>query len=272
MSKKEPKNWHKVEQINEDTWRIIEGDIMNCYLLLGRERALLIDTGNGMGNIGQVVGEITDLPVTIALTHRHCDHAGGRGWFSSPAYVHDADMTPLMSLLSGRIAAKAISYRWTKQSDFLKQPYDAGYTALTDGAVFELGGRAVSVVHLPGHTAGSVAFLDDKHRMMFAGDNISEKGLWMFLPGNLSLEEWAVTCERILKLSEKYTPYSGHGAGEMTTAMIEHRLNGVKELLKKQKRNRLLSGKKTLSDENGTPLIVYNPANVFKKKSRRKGN
>ena len=266
------KNWHKVEQLNEDTWRIIEGDIMNCYLLLGGERALLIDTGDGLGNLGQVVKEITDLPLTVALTHRHCDHACGRGWFSVPAYVHEADMTPLMSLLSSKIAAKAISYRWTKQSDFLPKPYNAGYTALTDGAVFELGGRAVSVMHMPGHTAGSVIFLDDKHRMMFAGDNITEKGMWMHLPGNLSIEEWTAACGRILKLCDKYTPYSGHGGGLMTAAMVEQRLEAAKKLVKATTRNRLLPGKKTVCDSEGTPLIVYSPANVLRKKSRRKGN
>jgi len=261
------KNWHKTEQLNQDTWRIIEGDVISCYLLLGEERALLIDTGNGMGNIGAVVRGITRLPVTVALTHRHCDHVGGRGWFDTPAHVHEADMTMLMWLFSTRLAAKIISGKWTTAKDFLRHPYDAGYTVITDGVQFELGGRTVTTVHMPGHTAGSVIYLDQKHKMLFGGDNIRENEVWMFLPGSLSMEEWLESAKRILKLCDEYTPYSGHGDGRMTAAQIRKLIAAAEETIA-TRRNRFFRGKDEIKDENGTPLLVFDPSNIHRKKRR----
>lgn len=258
----EPKNWHNTEQINEDTWRIIEGEIISCYLLLGSERALLIDTGNGMGSIGDVVRSITDLPVTVALTHRHCDHAGGRGWFNSPAHVHEADMSLSSAVFSTRIASRFISAKWTTAKDFPRQPYNAGYTAMTDGAVFELGGRAVRVLHAPGHTRGSVIYLDDLHHFMFVGDNLSHSDLWMHLPGAMSIEEWIPTAVQILELSEEYTIYSGHDVQPFDRELVSLQLDCARSLVKKYKRNGLLPFRLAHKNEDGKMQISYSPRNV----------
>ncbi len=258
----ETKNWHQTEQINEDTWRIIEGEIISCYLLLGSERALLIDTGNGMGSIGDVVAGITCLPVTVALTHRHCDHAGGRGWFSSPAYVHEADMCLTSRLFSTKFASRYISAKWTTARDFPRQPYNAGYTTMTDGSVFDLGGRTVRVMHAPGHTRGSVIFFDDRHRFMFVGDNLSHNNLWMHLPGAVSIEEWIPTATQILKLSEQYTIYSGHDVQPFDPELVTLQLDCARSLVEKYRKNGLLPFRKAHKTEDGKMQISYSPRNV----------
>ncbi|MBE6759039.1 MAG: MBL fold metallo-hydrolase [Ruminococcaceae bacterium] len=265
----EKKSWHKTEQLNEDTWRIIEGDIISCYLLLGEERAMLIDTGNGMGNIGAQVTAITDLPVTVALTHRHCDHAGGRRWFPFPAHVHEADMTIIGALASCGLSSRVLAAKWTTSKDFLKKPYNAGYTAITDGAEFDLGGRVVRVISLPGHTPGSVAYLDEKHKMLFGGDNIMGSEIWLFVPGALSVEEWVHAVERVRELCDEYTPYSGHGAGLLTVEQIDLLIRKGKALME-TKRNRLFRGKKTYEGEGGGAVIIYNPARIHAKKKNRR--
>ena len=258
----EPKIWHKTEQINEDTWRIIEGEIISCYLLLGSQRALLIDTGNGMGSIGEVVSSITDLPVVVALTHRHCDHAGGRGWFSSPAHVHETDMCLSSSLFSTRIASRYISAKWTTARDFPRQPYNAGYTAMTEGVVFELGGRAVRVLHAPGHTRGSVIYLDDRHKFMFVGDNLSHCNLWMHLPGATSIEEWIPTAMLIDRLSGEYTIYSGHDVQPFDRELVTVQLECARSLVEKYKRNGLLPFPRAHKTDDGKMQISYCPRNV----------
>lgn len=255
-----------MEQINSDTWRIIEGDVISCYLLAGSKRALLIDTGNGMGNIGEVVAGITHLPVTVALTHCHCDHAGGKGWFNSPAHVHEADMCFTSRLFSTRLASRYIAAKWTKSKDFPKQPYNAGYTAMTNGAVFELGGRAVSVVHAPGHTHGSVIFLDDRYKFMFVGDNLSHSNLWMHLPGAVSVEEWIPTAKQILKLSEKYTIYSGHDVQPFDRDLVNLQLECARSLVDKYKKNGLLPFSRAHKTDDGKMQISYSPCNVRARK------
>lgn len=262
--------WHRVEQINEDTWRIVEAKGINCFLLTGTERALLIDTGNGLGNLGEVVSSLTDLPVTVALTHRHCDHTGGIGWFSGPAHVHEADFSLSARLFSMPIAARWLSSEWAKAEDFPKQPYDADYTAIADGTVFGLGGRTVTAKHIPGHTRGSAVFLDDRHKMLFAGDNIILKGLWMWLPGALSVEEWLGAARQIHRLSEKYTVYPGHGDQSITSEEIAEMIEVGSELVRSVKRNRLLPGRKSWPKDAEKYRIDYNPANVLAKKRRVK--
>ncbi len=259
-------SWHETRQLNKDTWLITEAKAINCYLLTGSRRALLIDTGNGMGQLGEVVRELTDLPVTVALTHRHCDHAGGRGWFDTPAYVHEADMGICSGLLSGRVASRVLTAKWASAKDFPKQPFDAGYTALTDSAVFELGDRTVSVKHMPGHTRGSVIFLDDRYKMMFTGDNISHNDLWMFLPDAVSIEEWIPTARRILKLSEKYAVYSGHGEQPFDTELIRRQIECACALMESRKKNGLLPFRRRHYLPDGQMAISYSPVNV---RSRR---
>ena len=77
-------DWFTVERLDGDTYAISEyrhWEHTHCYLLLGRDRALVIDTGLGVAPLAPVVGALTALPVAAALTHAHWDHIGGLGGF-----------------------------------------------------------------------------------------------------------------------------------------------------------------------------------------------
>ena len=63
-------------------------DVM--YLLTGTEKALLIDTGTGAFNLPGLIAARTELPLMVALTHGHPDHAGGMDWFDR-VYANPAD-------------------------------------------------------------------------------------------------------------------------------------------------------------------------------------
>ncbi len=81
----------KITQINETTYNFQDGSTNSCmYLLIGEERALLIDTGFGMTRLDDAVKEITDLPVTVVNTHGHYDHVGNNALFSD-IYMSEKD-------------------------------------------------------------------------------------------------------------------------------------------------------------------------------------
>ena len=87
-------DWFTLERIDEDTDILSEyrhWEETHCYLLRGRERSLLIDTGLGICDIRQAVDRLTDRPVAAVATHIHWDHIGGHRYFPE-FYAHEAEL------------------------------------------------------------------------------------------------------------------------------------------------------------------------------------
>ena len=66
---------NKTEKIADDLYVITETESVHCYLLIGEEKALLIDCGYGYEDIHPIIQSITTLPVILAVTHGDPDHA-----------------------------------------------------------------------------------------------------------------------------------------------------------------------------------------------------
>jgi glyoxylase-like metal-dependent hydrolase (beta-lactamase superfamily II) len=86
-------NWFTTENIDFETYAISEyghWERVHSYLLIGKEQALLIDTGLGIGNIKSAAKTLTDLPIKVITTHAHWDHIGGHHLFQDIS-IHKAD-------------------------------------------------------------------------------------------------------------------------------------------------------------------------------------
>ena len=147
-------------EIRSGVFAIEEGAV-RMYLIVGSREALLLDTGSGAGDLRGLVRGLTALPVTVALTHGHNDHTGGAPQFGT-AYAHKNDWPEIRSDLG----ENAVTLR-----------------ELRGGDVFDLGGRLIEVVETAGHTPGSLSFFDRKNRLLFTGDNVSDRPIFMCLPG-----------------------------------------------------------------------------------------
>ena len=80
-------------KINDDTHIIsFMGGSQFMYLLEGEEKALLIDTGWGAGNLRTFVEKLTDKPVIVTNTHGHLDHSGGNGEWESVLMLPGAEI------------------------------------------------------------------------------------------------------------------------------------------------------------------------------------
>ena len=88
------KDWFTIDKIDETTYIISEyrhPEETHCYLLIGSERCLLIDTGLGICNIYNEVRKLTEKHVIAVATHIHWDHIGGHKYFPD-FYAHKAEL------------------------------------------------------------------------------------------------------------------------------------------------------------------------------------
>ena len=77
-------SWFEIYRIRPGVFAIYEPrqfEEVISYLILGEKRALLFDTGLGVGKISTVVARLTPLSVTVINSHTHFDHVGGNAEF-----------------------------------------------------------------------------------------------------------------------------------------------------------------------------------------------
>ena len=151
---------YRAWQILPDTW-CIDGVIANCFLLIGSERAMLVDAGMSRNNLYDFVRTITDLPVFVANTHGHFDHTGGNGYFDEV----------YMSAYAATEAKRVFKMGEDAREDD-EYPLDYEILIIDEGHVFDLGNRHVEAIAIPCHSPGSLAYLDRDRRILFSGDEI----------------------------------------------------------------------------------------------------
>lgn len=144
------------------------------YLIIGEDRAILLDTGMGISSIKADVDELTDLPVTVVLSHTHHDHMGGMHEFDD-LLVYDSDYA-IERATTGMDEFGDISYEVAAEDGVFNPDRELpeGFSpegfhvigmaptgTLADGDTIDLGGRTLQVMYTPGHneTAHGVEIL-----------------------------------------------------------------------------------------------------------------
>lgn len=154
----------------------------NVYTLLieGKDRAILLDTGLGIGNLREYVEKLTDKPITVYLTHAHGDHTFGVGWWDE-AYLNEDDFHLFQNVEpKDRIASiKRLTGKDDIKAEDLAPKFTGKLIPYHDGDIIDLGGTTLEVVEIPGHTPGCSMFLMKEDRIMIYGDAVGRKsGLW----------------------------------------------------------------------------------------------
>jgi glyoxylase-like metal-dependent hydrolase (beta-lactamase superfamily II) len=178
--------WHTITPIGENVYRISEpiGAIeprvgvktVNMYLVIGSERAALIDSGMGVGDIMTEIGKITSLPCMVLNTHYHWDHVGANAHFTERA-IHELEVSLVskkQNVGSIRKAMMSPTAHAILPASFDPKKYQIApkpaTCSLNDNDLLDLGGRALRVFHTPGHSPGHVTYLDEESNMLFTGD------------------------------------------------------------------------------------------------------
>ncbi len=272
---KQPLVYEKIFEvacIAKDIYRISEFGMATCYLVIGNSSALLIDTGYGAGNIRAVVEKLTDLPITIALTHAHPDHAGGAFYFDK-VYLAKADNNLFFKLLLTKpvrtrlLLSSPASKTGLNKKSICKASRKTKFIPLEDGYIFDLGGKEITTMLTPGHTKGSAVFVDKTAGIIFTGDNVNT-GLWMFVPGGVSIEDWITSAEKIYEYTHSLTPYGGHNDGVQKREDIAKLIEYAKELVAKTTKNKCLF-KICSYPQEGDIKIIYRADKVLSKAKRK---
>ena len=216
---------YTVRRINEHVWEIAEAYhapvAMPLLLIVGEERAAIIDTGNGIGDLLGTIREITDKPVCVCNTHGHIDHVGNNNQFDQ-VYM-GAQETPDVYNWAPRQGR--INFALSKCADYPELQYMAEYirehtneydpdyekTWIRTGDIIDLGGVALEVYEIPGHTAGCVAYVDRVDKMAFCGDSINVRIGISQPKGGPTFEGFTKALKKMLDETEEITMYwCGH--------------------------------------------------------------
>ena len=203
--------WFEVYRVRSDVYAIYEphqAEEAISYLILGKTRAALFDTGLGIGDLKKVVTALTGLPVVVLNSHTHDDHVGDNWQFSdvlgmdtpftltnAQGSVADAqgELTPgsICGALPTGFDPKAYSTRPFKITRWIH-----------DGDTVDLGGRVLRIVSTPGHTPDSICLLDEANGLLWTGDSYYPGTIWLKRP-ETDLDAYERSMARVAALAPR---------------------------------------------------------------------
>jgi len=216
------------------------------FLTVGPERALLIDTGYGLGDLKGLVEEISGgKPVMVTNTHEHFDHAYGNCRFDK-VYCHEYLVPMLESQHEHMFDYLFDDYGDNIWLDFDREdlPKFKKYeiVGVPDGYIFNLGGGyEVELMYQGGHSPGHAAFIDKENHVVFTGDNIicdtsgcgSVNGFRKGpAGGDTSLKAYRYNLQRLIDRMDEFDHvYPGHFMVDVENGVLPNELETIDAIL-----------------------------------------
>ena len=190
MTKQVALDWYETETLADGITLIRErhvADWLRCNIwhLRGRDHDLLVDAGMGLRPLKSEVPRLVEKPVLAVASHCHFDHIGGSHEFDT-RLGHAAEADIMAAPTNENTAVGA----FVRAETFSALPYD-GFTpesftvrpapltgTLDEGDVLDLGDRVFKVLHLPGHSPGSIALFEAASGILFSGDIVYDGVLY----------------------------------------------------------------------------------------------
>lgn len=266
-----------ITQIDSETWQFTEkflGENVYCYLLIGTEKALLIDTAYGFTDIGSAIREITALPLTVVNTHGHFDHITGNYRFGE-TYLHKKDAalyrlhtqqssleTLLKFIVGGGMKADLAVLALRPQIRRMLCHAIPDTKELPECGYFELGNRRVDILETPGHTQGSISLLDTKNGWLFSGDTCGDEGMLLHFREATSVKTFQKTIRSIRSLVDTGTITRNYPSHQTSPAPLE-RLENYSYILDRLEKGELSPEEwKTGKVEKNGIRIAFSPERV----------
>lgn len=251
-------NWFLTKRIDSNTFAISEPnhwEETNCYLLIGSEKALLIDSGLGVFDISAEVQKITNKPVIAIPTHVHWDHIGGLGSFRE-FYVHELEKDwidgnfPLSNEFVRKMLVKNNSLTDIIKADDYAVFQGKPSGILKDGDIIDLGNRKIKIIHTPGHSPGHMCFFEEETGYLFTGDLIYKGTLFSNFEST-DPKKYLESVKKVSKLPVKRI-FPAHHSLDISPEIISDTLKGLTAL---KKEGRLCHGSGKFDFENWSILL-----------------
>ncbi|MDH3635098.1 MAG: MBL fold metallo-hydrolase [Gammaproteobacteria bacterium] len=231
MNNRVIKDWYEVTRVSEDISLIREKYVAawlrcNIWHLRGKNYDLLIDSGMGLRPLKREIAILGEKPVTVISTHCHFDHIGGAHEFKcrlGHRLEEALHIEPNHENSGIAEFVRAETFLALPDQKFHYENYRVTPAPLTgyldEGDVIDLGDRVFQVLHLPGHSPGSIALYEMKTRTLFSGDAIYDGELF----DTVYHSEKAIYRESLQRLREfdVETVHGGHFESFGRQRMIE---------------------------------------------------
>jgi glyoxylase-like metal-dependent hydrolase (beta-lactamase superfamily II) len=238
--------WFETRRIDDDITLLWEPHVIplmrcNIWHVRGSVRDLVIDTGMGIMSLREAMAPLIDKAVLAVATHTHADHIGGHWEFEDcAAHVIEApwleNPTPGTTLVTrewdrNKVASLRIAGYEIGDALVTALPR-AGYSLdsytirparvtkrLEEGSVIDLGNRRFEVLHLPGHSPGSIGLWEPETGTLFSGDAIYDGPLLDELDHS-NVEDYIRTMRRLRELPVTVV-HGGHDPSFGRARLIE---------------------------------------------------
>ena len=209
-----------IREVRPGVFLMDEAHEATGFLVVGTERACVIDTMNGYNDLYEAVRKITDKPLTVINTHGHPDHIFGNMYFQE-AWMHPADFE------LARMFTEDPEFR--KMLEEKKRSFPP-FREIRPGDTVDLGGRTLEVIALPGHTPGGILLLLREDRILFTGDSVNHH-LWMQLDGALPMDRFLEELDKVMFLEDRADIIlHGHAHDEDDISLLRCLRRGVEEI------------------------------------------
>ena len=245
--------WFEFKKIdNEITliWEPYSDPFIRCNIwhVKGRNRDMLVDTGLGIVSLKEAAKHIFDKHLTAVATHTHYDHIGGMFEFEDRV-VHELETSNMTDAIDGMVLRvsgfnhsdvqiiREAGYALCRDELITALPrknFDLDTHALEpvsptltviEGDMIDLGNRVFEVIHLPGHSPGSIGLWEERTRILFSGDAVYDGPLLTNFPG-ADIDDYIQSMLRLRKLPVNVV-HGGHERSfgrERLVQIIDHYL------------------------------------------------
>ncbi|MFY1687696.1 MBL fold metallo-hydrolase [Plantactinospora sp. WMMB782] len=201
-------DWYTRTEVDDDVVRISEPHVdellsANLWWLRGNDRDIVVDAGLGVVALRDAIPAMFERDPMVLLTHAHLDHVGGAAEFADraahraeaellaagvPASLYGAELFDKLGIDAAGEPVPGLMIDVLPVPDYDPTSYRVEPVPLSrtldDGDRIDVGGRVLTVLHLPGHTPGSIALLEERTGALYSGDVVYEGALIDDLPNS----------------------------------------------------------------------------------------